>query len=58
MKYFLLLGLFLAVFVLAWPGVLVTTPQPFYTDPAHLGMLGMGLLALGMARKHQNKDQA
>ncbi|MCG8313538.1 MAG: hypothetical protein MI976_10005 [Pseudomonadales bacterium] len=55
MKLFLAVGILFAVLTLACPHLFSVLPQSSLVDPASAGLLGMGLVALGMARKQQDK---
>ena len=55
MKLFLVVGVLLAVLTSACPHLFASIPQSSFVDPASAGLLGMGLVALGMARKQQEK---
>lgn len=55
MKYLLPIGIFLGVLAVTLPPILAIQFNGALADPASLGLFGTGLLALGMARRQQDK---
>ena len=55
-KYLLPVGMFTGVLALTLPQLLAIQSESSLADPASLGLLAVGLLALGMAKKQQDKS--
>ncbi|MDX1695745.1 MAG: hypothetical protein R3208_18410 [Ketobacteraceae bacterium] len=56
MKYVLPLAMFVVILALMLIQLVANQSESALADPASLGLLGIGLLSLGMARRQQDKS--